>query len=229
MPTNESMITLLILELRRQRPMLVRMIGLTVAIGVVFFLAGKRTAADQLALVLGSGLGVVLIVPMGISRDKIEGTLELLCGLPVASRTIAASRLVAGALLSLPWAIGVGLLAFGLPSGFPLNPLGVAALAWVGMVFLSAGGSAVLARFDLERVLGAPFVAVVLALVIFPRVFHSIFPGMSLDVVLDILRRPSAPVLCAVGLLSVLAACALTALEITSRAFASYSRDTTRR
>jgi len=73
------MTALLALELRRQRPMFVRMALVTVVIGLVFFVAGKRTPADLLATLVGSGLGVALIVPMGIARDKMEGTLEFIC------------------------------------------------------------------------------------------------------------------------------------------------------
>ena len=177
--------------------MLLRMIGLTIFIGGVFSIAGKRTSADQIALVLGSGLGAALIVPIGIARDKMEGTLELLCGLPVAPRVIAASRISAGALLSLV-----------LPPGC---------------------GTAVLARFELESVLGAPFVAALLLLVLLPRALRALYPGLSADLVLDFLRRPSAPALLALALLSTFVACGAIALEITSRAFATYSRDTTRR
>jgi hypothetical protein len=228
-PTAERVIPLLLLELTRQRPMLLRMIGLTVFIGGVFFIAGKRTSADQMALVLGSGLGAALIVPIGIARDKMEGTLELLCGLPVEPRVIAASRITAGALLSLPWGAGAGLLAVSLPLAFPLSPFGVALLAWLVLVLLSACGTAILARFELESVLGAPFVAALLLLVLLPRALRALYPGLSADVILDFLRRPSAPVLLALALLSTFVACGAIALEITSRAFATYSRDTTRR
>jgi hypothetical protein len=229
---TESIVTLLLLELRRQRPMLVRMIGLTVFVAAVFLVAGKRTAADQLALVLGSGLGVVLIVPLGIVRDKMEGTLELLCGLPVAPRAIAASRILAGALLPLPWAAGAGLLALGLPPAVPLDPFAVGALAWCVMLLLSACGTAILARCELERVLGAPFVGVLLLLVLLPRAlrwFARLHPGFTPDRLRALLQYPAAPALCALGLAAIIAAWVAVSLEIASSAFATYDRDTTRR
>jgi ABC-type transport system involved in multi-copper enzyme maturation permease subunit len=209
--------------------MLLRMMGLTIFIGGVFFIAGKRTSADQMALVLGSGLGAALIVPLGIARDKMEGTLELLCGLPVSPRVIAVSRIAAGALLSLPWAFGAGLFAFRLLPGFPLNPFGVSLLAWLVLVLLSACGTAVLARFELESVLGVPFVAALIVLVLLPRALRALYPGLSADLVLEFLGRPAAPALLALALLSTFVACGAIALEITSRAFATYARDTTRR
>jgi hypothetical protein len=209
--------------------MLVRMIGLTILIGMVFAVAGKRASSDQLALMLGSGLGAALIVPIGIARDKMEGTLELLCGLPVAPRALAASRVAAGALLSLPWAAGAGVLALGLPRGFGLDPFGVGVLAWLALLLLSAWGTALLARFELESVLGAPFVAMLLFLVLLPRVLRALSPALSLDVVLDFLRQPFAPALLAFAMLSTVVACTAIALAITSRAFAAYGRDTTRR
>jgi hypothetical protein len=209
--------------------MLVRMIGLTILIGMVFAVAGKRASSDQMALMLGSGIGAALIVPIGIARDKMEGTLELLCGLPIAPRALAASRVAAGALLSLPWAAGAGVLAPGLPRGLGLDPFGVGVLAWLALLLLSACGTALLARFELESVLGAPFVAMLLLLVLLPRVLRALSPALSFDLVLDFLRQPFAPALLAFAMLSTVVACTAIALEITSRAFAAYDRDTTRR
>ncbi len=112
---------LLLLVLRRDRPQVARMVFVTFAICGLFYLAGKREASNQLAILLGSGLGIVLLVPMGIVRDKMEGTLEFICGLPVEPREIAASRFIAGALIAIPWAIAVGALVFSMRSNSSIN------------------------------------------------------------------------------------------------------------
>ena len=102
---------LMILELRRQRLVIMRLALVTAAIGALFYLAGKRTPTEMLAAMIGSSIGVVLVVPMGITRDKLEGTLDFICALPVDSRTIAASRIAAMAVLSIPWAVGIGVIS----------------------------------------------------------------------------------------------------------------------
>src|ERR1019366_8109956 len=184
----EPVIPLLLLELRRQRPMVLRMACLTVIVGLVFCVAGKPTPSDLLATLIGSSIGVVLIVPMGISRDKMEGSLDFLCGLPVESHAIAASRFIAVAVLSIPWAVGVGAVAFTVPTIASLNPVGVAILTWLAMLLLGASATALLTRFELESLLGAPVIAMVIAVVLVPRAVHALIPGMTKETVLRLLQ-----------------------------------------
>jgi hypothetical protein len=216
------MIPLLRLELRRQRPMVLRMACLTVIVGLVFFVAGKRAPVDLLATLMGSSLGVVFIVPMGISRDKIEGSLDFLCGLPVESRAIAASRFIAVAVLSIPWAAAVGAAAFTVPTITSLSPVGVAILTWLAMLLLGACGTVLLTRFELESLLGAPVVAMVIAVVLVPRAVHALIPGLTQETVLRLLQRPTAPFVLSAVLLAVVGIVGAVAFAITSRAFASY-------
>lgn len=223
------MTPLLGLELKRQRPMLFRMVALTAIVCATFYLAGKRTPADFLATLIGSSLGVVLIVPMGISRDKMEGTLDFLCGLPVESQEIAASRFIAVAILSVPWAMGVGALSLALPASIPLNPPGVAILMWLGLFMLGVGATALLARFDLENLLGAPVVAIVIAVVLLPRAARLLLPAFTREAFMAFLRQPSAPLVLMFVFLAVTVVTGATAFEITSRAFANYRPDSTRR
>jgi hypothetical protein len=223
------MTPLLGLELKRQRPMLFRMVALTAIVSATFYLAGKRTSADFLATLIGSSLGVVLIVPMGISRDKMEGTLDFLCGLPVESQEIAASRFVAVAILSVPWAMGVGALSFALPAPIPLNPAGVAILAWLALLMLGACATALLARFDLESLLGAPVVAIVIAVAVVPRAVRLLMPAITREAFMAFLRQPSAPLVLMFSFLAAAVVTGAAAFGITSRAFANYRPDSTRR
>lgn len=216
------MIPLLLLELRRQRIMVLRMACLTVIVGLVFFVAGKRTPADLLAILIGSSIGVVLIVPMGISRDKMEGSLDFLCGLPVESHTIAASRFITVAILSIPWAVAIGAAAFTVPTVASLNPVGVATLTWFAMLLLGACGTALLTRFELESLLGTPVVAMVIAVVLVPRMVHALFPGLTQETLLRMMQRPAAPFVLSAVLLAAVAIVGTVAFVITSRAFASY-------
>jgi hypothetical protein len=217
------------LELRRQRPIVLRMVLLTLFIGVVFFVAGKRTPASLFATLLGCSLGVVLIVPMGISRDKMEGTLDFICGLPVEPRDIAASRFIAVALLAIPWATGVGVLSATGPAIGALNPVGAAVLTWLTMVLLGICATALMTRYDLETLLGAPIIAMAIVVVIVPRVVHSLIPGITPETALQLLTRPAAPPLLATALLVAIGAIGTVAFAVTTRGFANYRPGTTSR
>ncbi len=202
--------------------MFIRMVLLALSVGVVFFLAGKQAPTDLLATLIGSSLGVALIVPMGIARDKMEGTLEFICGLPVHARDIAASRFAAVALLALPWAVGVGVFSRSVPALGTLNPLGAGALIWVALVLLGVCATALLTRFEFESLLGAPVVAMVLLVVLVPRAVHLLIPGLSAGALLQLLSRPTAPAIVAAGLVVAGAAVCGAAFVITARGLATY-------
>lgn len=223
------MIPLLKLELRRERPMVVKMALLTMIVCGVFVLAGKRTASDVLATVLGSGIGAVLIVPMGISRDKMEGTLDFLCGLPVEPRAIAASRFAAMAVFATPWAAAAGGVSFALPATAQVNPIAVGVLTGLAMLLLGACGIAALTCFELESLLGAPLVAVVIAFVLVPRAVRALLPGVTGDAALRFLQQPAAPFVVAVCLLAVGAVVGAIAFGMATRGFAKYRADAARR
>ena len=202
--------------------MVLRMACLTVIVSLVFFVAGKRSPADLLATLIGSSIGVVLIVPMGISRDKMEGSLEFLCGLPVESQAIAASRLIAVAILTIPWAVAVGAASLSMPMITSQNPVGVGVLTWLAMLLLGACGTALLACFELESLLGAPIVAMVIAIVFVPRMVHALIPGLTQETLLRMMQRPATPFVLSAVLLAAVAIVVAVAFAITSRAFANY-------
>ncbi|MFI5233795.1 MAG: hypothetical protein ACHQSE_14950 [Gemmatimonadales bacterium] len=203
------MTPLLRLELRRQRPMVVKMAVLTAIVCGVFFAAGKRAPSDLLAVMMGSGLGAVLIVPMGISRDKMEGTLDFLCGLPVDPRAIAAS--------------------LALPATAHVNPVVVVVLTWLAMLLIGACTVAALTCFELESLLGAPLVGLVIAFVLVPRAVRALVPAVTGEAVVRFLQQPAAPLLVAACLLAMGTLVGAMAFGMTTRGFANYRTDPARR
>lgn len=214
--------SLMMLELRRQRAIVVRLAAVTVAIGVLFYLAGKRTPSELLAAMIGSSIGVVLIVPMGIARDKLEGTLDCICALPVEPRAIAASRLGATAILAIPWAIGVGVLSAALPSPTSVNLVIVITASWLILTALGAIATAFFTLFELEQLLGVPLFAMVVFVVLVPRVVRWTFPNMSAELVWGFLRQPTAPMLLTVAALAAVVIIGVISFAATERGFANY-------
>ena len=220
---------LLKLELRRQRPMVVKMAVLTAIVCGVFYVAGKRAPAELLAAVAGSGLGAVLIVPMGISRDKMEGTLDFLCGLPVEPREIATSRLIAMAVIAVPWAVAIGAVSRQLPETVPFNPAAVVALSWLMMLVLGACGVALMACMELESLLGAPVLALVLIGVLVPRALRALFPVVTRATLIGFAQRPEAPAVLAAALIALVGAVSAVAFVATARGIGNYRADAVRR
>lgn len=195
---------------------------LTALVAAVFFIAGKRSPEDRLATVLGCSFGIVLIVPMGISRDKMEGTLDFVCGLPVEPRDIAASRLIAAGLFAIPWAVGIGAVWISRPFSIALNPVAVAAVAWLAMLTIGASATAIFTYFELESLLGAPIIAMLLIVAIVPRIVHAVMPDLTPASVLQFLASPGMmPVLAFSFLIFVLAVVSLS-LAISVRALNSF-------
>lgn len=204
--------------------MVLRMMGLTIFACLAFYALGKRTQSDRLAILVGSSLSAVIMVPMGISREKMEGTLDFICGLPVEPRAIAASRFVAAAVIALPWAAGIGFVSTFAPAMGALNGVGVAVLAWLGIMLLGACCMALFTIFDLETLIGVPFAGFIIALMVLPRVVRALFPGITQATILQLLGRPAAPVVLALTLLIAVAIVGTVSFAITTRGFANYRR-----
>ena len=109
-----------------------------------------------------------------------------------------------------------------MPTVASLNPVGVATLTWFAMLLLGACGTALLTRFELESLLGTPVVAMVIAVVLVPRMVHALFPGLTQETLLRMMQRPAAPFVLSAVLLAAVAIVGTVAFVITSRAFASY-------
>jgi hypothetical protein len=219
---------LLVLELRRHRPMLQRMILLTAAVCIVFFVLGKRTPMDQLAALLGCSLGVALIVPLGIARDKMEGTLDFVCGLPVEARDIAASRFISVAALAVPWALAIGAVSAAAPAIGSLNPVDAFVFAWLGMVLLGSCATALFCRYDFETLLGTPVVVMILFVAIAPRVMRLWLPSLTPQTLARILGHPYAPLAVIASLVVVVALAGALTFGVTVRGFATYCHDPSR-
>lgn len=202
--------------------MVLKMMGLTVLVCLAFYALGKRTQSDRLAIVIGTSLSAVIMVPMAISREKMEGTLDFVCGLPVEPRAIAASRFIAAAVIALPWASGIGFVSTFAPAIGALNGAAVAALAWLGIMFLAACCIALFTVFDLETLIGVPFVGFILALMVVPRVVRALLPGITPEAVLQLLQRPAAPIVISLALLIAVAIVGAASFAITARGFANY-------
>lgn len=216
------MASLLLLELRRQCRVAARLALVSLAVCAIFYIAGKKAPADMLALMLGCSLGVVMIVPMGITRDKMEGTLDFICGLPIQPRAIAGSRFAALALLALPWAAVTGVLAGGVREVMGLDPMLVAATMWLAMIVVGACLIALMALFELEVLFGLPLLILVLSLALLPRALRSLAPGLTRDAVVRFLQRPDAPYLIAALVLAVALTAGTVAFAATERGFAHY-------
>ncbi len=219
---------LTILELRRHRPVLQRMMLLTAMVCIVFFALGKRSAVDQLAALIGCSIGVVLIVPLGIARDKMEGTLDFVCGLPVEARDIAASRFVAMSALASPWALCIGALSTAAPVIGTLNPVDAFVFAWLGMLLMGSCATALFTRYDFETLVGTPIVLLILFVAIAPRVVRILVPSLTPESLLLILGQPYAPLVLVVVLSTAVALVGALAFGVTVRGFAAYSHDPAR-
>jgi hypothetical protein len=180
---RRQLAALLAVELRRQRRVTARLLLSTAVIAGVFWLAGKRGPDTGFAIALGMGFGAALIVPVGVTKDRLEGTLAFLTGLPTRPSTIAAARFAAVAVTTLPWAVvAAGGLAW-VAAAFQEAPppgwvaLGALPLAWVAFTTVGWILTGVFSRWDLAQLLGVPIVVAVIALLVLPRLAGPLLPA----------------------------------------------------
>jgi len=192
----------------------------------LFFVAGKRSPADHLAIFLGIGFGASLLVPLGIWRDRLEGTLDFLCGLPVEASSIAASRFIVVALGALPWSIGVAIAAARLPAEYSLNPIAVAIVVWLLFTLVGACLAALIAKFGIEGLAGWPVIAIGSLTLLGPRLLRHFVPGFSAKQLFELAQRPYASAAAAAILLIMIGLLGTLAFEVTTRAIASFRHDT---
>ena len=100
---------LLAVELRRLLPLFRRLLVGTLAIDLLFVVAGRATAANIFGLLVGAAAGYVLGPPLQMTRDKMEHTLEFLTGLPAPPGTIAAAKFAAAAIFIVPAGLQIAL------------------------------------------------------------------------------------------------------------------------
>jgi hypothetical protein len=219
---------LLKVEVARHRTVVTRLLLTTAALVAVFWVAGKRGPDTMLAVVLGAGLGSALIVPMGVTRDRLEGTLAFLTGLPTRPATIAAARFAVVVFATAPWAL---LAAFGmLPLARELEhgppplaaALGTALLAWIGLTTIGWVLTGVLSRWDLAQMLGVPIIVAVIALLVLPRLLRPLVPADPVAWLTWFLAQAWAPVAIGGGLVGLALLAGAVSFGLAVRGIARY-------
>ena len=74
-----------------------------------------------------------------------------------------------------------------------------------------------------------PLVGFILVLAVAPRVVRALFPGITSEAVLQLARRPAAPLVLSLALLIAVAIVGAAAFAITVRGFATYRPGTSAR
>lgn len=220
---------LLWLETRRVGPLVLRLIGATIVVLGLFAAFGRATAENVVAIALGSGFGAVLIVPMTVSRDKLERTMDFLRSLPTTASEIAAARFAAAALSALPNAVlaGAALLVVDLPAPFDFVSGRFAVAATVALWILLTTAAWLLiaasAAFELSSLLSWPLIALVLFALVLPRVGAWILPDDPIAAITRFLAHPWAPAAIAGILAALTAGIGAAAFIVTRRAIARYT------
>lgn len=195
-PSRRTVISLLGLEFRRVRKQALHTLGgALAAVGVVALAGFDSSAVGFIAVAIG--LSFVVMGPMHVLKDKLDGTMEFLAGLPATPASLALARCAAASGLT---ALGTFFVAAA--CGIVLPPLldtpairvviVAYPLAWSGMSATSWLLIGLTARYSVTRLasigLAVPFVVLLGALWVFDRLF-----GSPLDVVTDLMARDSGP------------------------------------
>lgn len=222
---------LLKVEVARQRRLALRLMGTTLAIAAVFWLAGKRDSTTVLAVALGTGLGAALIVPMGITKDRLDGALEFLAGLPTDAATIASARFATVVIVTLPWALAsaaatllVSRAAGGAPPAAAIA-LGAFLLTWIGLTTIGWILTGVFCRWDLAQLLGFPVVALLIALLVVGRVLRHVVPPDPQLLLARLVEGPWGPAALFGGIAVLSAGAGVLAYLLAVNGIARYRRD----
>jgi hypothetical protein len=179
--------TLVRLELGRIFLPVVKMYGFTAAVAALLLAAGWSTPGRLSFLLALAGFSTLSQIPMNALRDRIEGGLEFLKGLPVDAGTLALARVAACAVGAVPAAVIV--LGAAVVLGRGTDPVvegtawipGAVILAWAG---LAAGASLVtglVLRVQVSRIGYVPLV-LVLALAALDPVVDRLVPDPAATV-----------------------------------------------
>lgn len=223
---------LLAVELTRARPAVTRLgIATLLALGV-FWLLGRATPENLVAVTLGAGLGVAVgAVSFSVLRDRLDRTLEFFVALPTTAGTLVAAKFAAAALVPLPWAVATGVVfALAPPLGVRLgDPVGMAAgvlvAAWGALAVLSWVFIAAWARFEPNRAMMLPLALMVLAALMdkFAGSVLRLFGVRDVSAaLLRLLEAPWLPLAAALLAAALFAGVGLIAFAITRRALRHY-------
>lgn len=223
-------VTLLSLELRRVAPTILRVQAAALVLAGLFMALAQNPAENILAVLVGTPIGVTMVTPMTIVRDRMEGTLEFLCNLPATATELAAARFAAAPLGLLPAVVlaGIGVGVLGMPSPFDATPVIVQVAMmiafWLMLTVASWLITATFASFEFARLLRWPL-ATVGMVVILSTVLGRAFPAGFNDTLRGFIMRPWAPIAVSVTLLILAAMASLGAFAVTRRVFGHYRGD----
>lgn len=142
------------LELRRFRPVMIRMGATTIVL--VSVLAGLGAREPLHFVLLAVGVSVAVQMPMELVRDRISGDLHLLSGLPVPAATVVAAKFLCSAgLCVLTGVMYAASAALALPDLVPsVTPLEAAVgtffTSWLFFTVSSFVSAALLARLGMQ-------------------------------------------------------------------------------
>lgn len=206
------------LELRRVRPQLVRSAIFVTVIFSVLVITGQATGTFAVILLLGFAVSFTMLFPPNQIRDKLDGSLAFLLGLPVERSTVALARCLATGLIMVPGSLFV-VAAWHLaaPTFFPPGlsrpgPAGVALVSWSAGTAVSILLSALLTRFRLEQVTAYPFLIFLGLLFLLDPLITPLLPDQVS--VARFLARPEAAMLVETGLVLVSAGVAVAGYRI---------------
>lgn len=188
--------SLLGLEFRRVRKQVLHTVGGAIAAVGLVALAGLDSSTTGF-IAVAVGLSFVVMGPMHVLKDKLDGTMEFLAGLPATPASLALARCAAASGLTALGAFFVtAACGIVLPPILNTPAIRVVIVAYPLAWFSASAASWLLigltTRYTVARLasigLVAPLVALVGVLWVFDRLF-----GSPLDVVTDVMARDSGP------------------------------------
>jgi hypothetical protein len=216
---------LLLVELRRLMPLFRRLLAGSVALALLFVVTGRASLANMFGLAIGASVGYVMAVPLQMTRDKMERTLEFVAGLPVAPSSIAAAKFAAAAIFVVPAALQIGLALVWYGRGvLAVSGTAIAALSiavWGVMTGASWLLLAATSATEPERLLGAPMVGLAGLVVVFSVLGNRLLPHPA-ETVRWFLHQQWAPEAAAAVLVLTAGAAAWMAIRIATRGIARY-------
>ena len=196
---------------------------------VAFAALGKASGENVLAVIMGVTVATVIAIPLGVSRDKLEHTLEFLQSLPVTVSELVTARFAAAALSLLPGAVATGAALGLLPRPAELEfvaglaAFNVALGFWLLLTLVAWGLTAASAAFDLASMMGWPLAAFVLLAFLVSMAIRLLGPE-DLGAALDwFFQQPFAEVAIVVAVGGVMVVTAVVAFGVAHRGFTVYT------
>lgn len=188
--------SLLGLEFRRVRKQVLHTLGGSLAVIAIVVLADLGSSA-ALVLLTAIGFSFALMGPMHVMKDKLDGTMEFLAGLPTNPASLALARCAAAGVLT---ALGACFVAAAcgvlLPPVLGISAIRVVTAAYPLSWFSASAGSWLLiglvTHFTMTRLASMGFAVPLVVVIGALWVFDSLF-GNPVDVLTDLMARDSGP------------------------------------